>query len=602
MRGIGEANSKYAQDFYNRKCHIIGIGIDKYHHKEWTVLSNCQKDVRRFIDKVCGSFRTFEDTTDFVTELYEGNATKENIKKTIQAKLYQLKSDQNLIIYFACHGNIYGKDGYIAPWEAKTDYKNPKASNLISYKEIFKWFDYQDTRHILLILDVCHSGTIFNTKRTIEDEIDLELSPPYNSHVEDLSRMMKTKSVWVITSGSGDENVYDGNEKGSPFSQKLIEIFDSHIKLQRDLTTSMLGALLKKYFNPKINQKPNFGHLHLIEGYNNLGGEFIFEPKPLKEVNTEITTSKTPNESSPNGQKERPITESNSESQRRTYKPSNTEGPSIGEAFFDKIPLYQQAPSTPTAYSNTDSKPTKSSFKYWASVILVAIPILLLYKAKRDKNKDKPDIITVIPEVIPYEATLDGGIHTWRPPVDKTTISQPITTTEPTKSATPNDSTTVPKGEEKDGNFGNPPKTNNGGSNEATTSIGDDVGAKPSVGSKGAKQKDKNGNPIRPKDYNIIDKGKLYNEDNTLTENPNLVFVGSFENKANAEGILERLRKIGYQDAEIIMKENMPYAVVVTGFYQHKSSAKAEVKAIRKRGFEVYYAKADLTKIYRQRE
>ena len=50
------------------------------------------------------------------------------------------------------------------------------------------------------------------------------------------------------------------------------------------------------------------------------------------------------------------------------------------------------------------------------------------------------------------------------------------------------------------------------------------------------------------------------------------------------------------------MKENMPYAIVVTGFYQYKSSAKAEVKAIRKKGFKVYHAKADLTKIYRQKE
>jgi Caspase domain/SPOR domain len=603
MRGIGEANSKYAQDFYNRECHIIGIGIDKYKHKEWNILSNCQKDVRRFINKVCGSFRSFKDTPDYVTELYESDATKENIKRTIRAKLSQLRSHQNLIIYFACHGDIFENDGYIAPWEARTDYTNPKNSSLIFYKEVFKWFDNQSPCHILLILDVCRSGTIFNTKRTIGEELELELSPPYNSHIEDLSRMMRTKSAWVITSGSGKESVADGNENGSPFSQKLMTIFDTHVDNQKDLTTSELGAFMKRYFNPKIDQKPNFGHLHLIEGYNNLGGEFIFEPKPLKEVNSESITSKIPNESSPNSQRERPINENNSESQRRTYKPSNTEGLSVGETFFNKIPLYQQAPSTQTNYSNTESKPTKSRFKYWASLILIAIPLLLIYLAKRDKNKDKPDIITVIPEVIPYEATLDGGIHTWHPPVNKTTINQPITTTEPTKSATPNDSTTIPKGEEKDGNSGNLPKTKNGGSNEATTSVGDDIGVKPSIGSKGgAIQKDKNGNPIRPNDYNVIDRGKLYNEDNTLTENPNLVFVGSFEYKANAEGILERLRKIGYQDAEIIMKENMPYAVVVTGFYQHKSAAKVEVKAIRKRGFEVYYAKADLTKIYRQKD
>jgi Caspase domain/SPOR domain len=603
MRGIGEAESKYAQDFYNRECHIIGIGIDKYRDKKWTELRNCKKDVERFIEKSCHLFKTFKNTPECIDRLYDEMATKENIKRAISTKLYQLGSHQNLIIYFACHGDVYDKKGYIAPWEAKTSYTNPNGSNLISYKEVFKWFDNKTPHHILLILDVCHSGSIFNTKRAKYDELDLDLSPPFKDQTEDLSRMMRTKSAWVITSGSGEESVKDGGENGSPFSIELMKFMDAHYKTQTDLNVTLLGAFFKRFFNPKNDQNPNFGHLHLIEGYSNLGGEFVFEPKPLTEINTESTTSRIPNESSLPYVKEKPTNNGINESQKRPYKPSNTEGPSIGKDFFDGKPLYPQISSTPTNYSNTAIKPSKSRFKYWASLVLIAIPLLLLYLAKRDKNKDKPDIITVIPEVIPYEATLDGGIHTWHPPVDKTTINQPITTTEPTKRATPNDSTTIPKGEERGGDSGNLPKTKDSGSNETTTSIGDDVGAKPSIGTKGdAKQKDKNGNPIRPNDYNVIDRGKLYNEDNTLTENPNLVFVGSFENKANAEGILERLRKIGYQDAEIIMKENMPYAVVVTGFYQHKSSAKAEVKAIRKKGFEVYYAKADLTKIYRQKE
>jgi cell division septation protein DedD len=595
MRGIGEANSKYAQDFYNRECHIIGIGIDKYDDKKWTVLNNCKKDVERFINKACHSFKGFKYTPECVVELYNDNATKENIKKTILAKLSQLSSHQNLIIYFACHGNIYDKMGYIAPWEAKTHYINPKNSNLISYKEVFKWFDNKTPHHILLILDVCHSGSIFNTKRSIEDELDLELAPPFKNLTDDLSRMMRTKSAWVITSGSGEESVKDGDEKGSPFSQKLMEILDAHYKTQKDLTTSILGAFLKKYSNPKIDQKPNFGHLRLIEGYSDLGGEFVFEPKPLKEVNSESTTSRTPNESSLPYIKEKPTNNGINESKKIPYKPSNNEGVSIGKDFFDGKPLYPQTSSTPTNYSNTASKPSKSRFKYWASLVLIAIPLLLLYLAKKAKGKDRPDPNVEITTVLPPSAISDGGINTWFPPVDKTTSSQPITTTEPPKSTNPNDTIAKPKDGEKENGIANP--------NEATTSVGGSVGTNPSVGSKGiATQKDKNGNPIRPNDYNVIDRGKLYNEDNTLTENPNLVFVGSFENKTNAEGILERLRKIGYQDAEIIMKENMPYAVVVTGFYQHKSSAKAEVKAIKKRGFEVYYAKADLTKIYRQGE
>jgi Caspase domain/SPOR domain len=88
--------------------------------------------------------------------------------------------------------------------------------------------------------------------------------------------------------------------------------------------------------------------------------------------------------------------------------------------------------------------------------------------------------------------------------------------------------------------------------------------------------------------------------DNTFGNN--LVFVGSFENKENAINILRRMKAIGYEKAEIVMKENLPYMVVVTGFYQYKSSAKAEVEAIKKRGFEVYYANEDSNRIYRKQE
>jgi cell division septation protein DedD len=591
MRGIGEAESNFSQDFYNRECHIIGIGIDKYKYKDWPILSNCEKDVERFIGTVCSSFKTFKDSTNSVTRLYNEDANKLLIGDTIKGKLRELRSHQNLIIYFAGHGKDHEKEdvSYLAPYDAKPDYVNPDNSRLISFQDIFKWIADTNALHIVLILDCCHAGRIMNAKRSSPDRfekiVNFEDYINLNIGYADFQSQMKEKSIWVITSGSDNDKVSDGDILGSPFSQALNKVLTGSFKFNKPLSVAYLGSVLKNHFPAKHKYKPDFKRLSDILDYKSNKGEFVFEPKPLKEIHSENTTD-----------------ESSKESSKKTNEPSNTEGPSIGETFFNKIPLYQQAPSTQTNYSNTESKPTKSRFKYWASLILIAIPLLFLYKTKRDKNKDKPDPTIEITTVIPPSATLDGGIHTWRPPVEKTTASEPVIATETTKSTTPNDSTTIPKDEEKDGNSGNLPKTKDGGSNETTTSIGDDVGAKSSVGSKSAIQKDKNGNPIRPNDYNVIDKGKPYNENNTLTENPNLVFVGSFENKANAEGILERLRKIGYKDAEIIMKENMPYAVVVTGFYQHKSSAISEVKAIRKRGFEVYYAKADLTKIYRQKE
>lgn len=80
----------------------------------------------------------------------------------------------------------------------------------------------------------------------------------------------------------------------------------------------------------------------------------------------------------------------------------------------------------------------------------------------------------------------------------------------------------------------------------------------------------------------------------------NVVFTGAFQNRDNAERILKRLKDIGYDEAEIIMKEGLPYSIVVSGFYTYKSSAKAEVRALQRRGIEAYKAKKNWSDIYRK--
>ena len=80
----------------------------------------------------------------------------------------------------------------------------------------------------------------------------------------------------------------------------------------------------------------------------------------------------------------------------------------------------------------------------------------------------------------------------------------------------------------------------------------------------------------------------------------NVVFTGAFQNRDNAERILKRLKAIGYDKAEIIMKEGLPYSIVVSGFYFYKSSAKAEVRALQRRGIEAYKAKKEWADIYRK--
>jgi hypothetical protein len=78
-----------------------------------------------------------------------------------------------------------------------------------------------------------------------------------------------------------------------------------------------------------------------------------------------------------------------------------------------------------------------------------------------------------------------------------------------------------------------------------------------------------------------------------------IVFAGSFVNRDNAEKVLTRLKAIGYSKAEIVMKEKLPYNVVVTRIDNQEIRAKSEVKSLQKRGIEVYAAEKKLEEIYR---
>ncbi|MDZ7879601.1 MAG: hypothetical protein U5L45_18125 [Saprospiraceae bacterium] len=78
-----------------------------------------------------------------------------------------------------------------------------------------------------------------------------------------------------------------------------------------------------------------------------------------------------------------------------------------------------------------------------------------------------------------------------------------------------------------------------------------------------------------------------------------IVFAGSFVNRDNAERMLTRLKTIGYNKAEIVMKEKLPYNVVVTRIDNQQIRAKPEVRTLQKRGIEVYAAEKNMEEIFR---
>lgn len=528
----------------NQKCHIIGIGIDKYKNPNFKTLINCKNDVNRFIDTMCQSFETFSHYR--VIRLFDDRATKQNIKNDIVHKLNSLNYQQNLIIYFAGHGQVSGGKRYLVPNDSKTNYKNPDKSPLISSDDILDWIKNKDFGHIVLIIDACHAGNLFNDRASIDLDGKTSWSEFLDREVgkEDFEKLKQHKSVWAITSGSDDEKVYDGDENGSPFSQILGRVLNGAEKTGKTLSIGGIGEVLKNRTPSDLKEKfklkttPSTYNLSKKLGFSSSIGEFVFEPN--KRVRNEIEIKE-----------EQKIIIPKSEVQE-TQLTIETQGNETKLTFSSKKPISEPKMQIEQPLINIDPKPQSKNFYF----IIIIGAILLLGKVLLIP-KNNESIYTVDREQFdnPKISATEEQLN----PFKDLVIKIPFIDSNSLSSKSKKEEKLIAK-------------------------------EKPTLRAKHVFSSIK------------IDKSKIYDDKNTFSDRPNLVFVGSFENKSNAEDILERIKNIGYENAEIIMKEDLPYAVVVTGFYQFKSSAKAEVKALRKKGIEVYYSNVELSSIYRKKE
>lgn len=137
---------------------IITIGIDKYNN--WPQLKTAVSDAREFA-------RLLTDKFGFQTvekELLDQDATKESIVALFEDRLRrELNKDDNVIIFFAGHGTtrndeIGGETGYLVPVGAAAPGSNERWNDYVPMDQLLESIGKLPARHILVILDSCHSG------------------------------------------------------------------------------------------------------------------------------------------------------------------------------------------------------------------------------------------------------------------------------------------------------------------------------------------------------------------------------------------------------------------------------------------------------------
>lgn len=238
------------------KSLVICIGINKY--KNWQKLNNAVNDALGFqqlmVDKL--------GFTAPIEPLIDEKATKDAIDDLVKEKLREfIEENDNLIVFFAGHGHTRqeSETGYIIPIEARSP--NPKEfwGDYIRLNHWLEEIAELPARHILVILDACHSGfALGKAMNSFRDAV---------TYKKDLNNK---KSRKVITSARREQPALDGGSipGHSLFTGTLIDGFNWG-KADLDGNGLITSLELGLYVQQKVGQAseskqtPDFGSFHL---------------------------------------------------------------------------------------------------------------------------------------------------------------------------------------------------------------------------------------------------------------------------------------------------------------------------------------------------
>lgn len=237
------------------KNYLFAIAIDKYQH--CPPLSNCVKDARDLITVLT---QNYQFDPENLIQLFDEAATERNINQTFRKLREKIKEGDNLIIYFAGHGEIDedkdGKliEGYWIPVEAETE----AYWDFIPTTTIKSLLDPINSFHTVLIVDACFSGALFKTERST--------SFGYENR----------KSRWGLSATHSKEKAADGSAgDNSPFAKSLLlELKNNNqpIGIQK-LASSIIDRVQRA---TQGKQAPIFKPLNVL-GDNS--GQFVFHPR-----------------------------------------------------------------------------------------------------------------------------------------------------------------------------------------------------------------------------------------------------------------------------------------------------------------------------------
>lgn len=241
------------------KYHALIIGNNRYaYYQDLETAVNDAKETERVLRERFG----------FNTNLLM-NATRYDILSTLNRLRETLTPEDNLLIYYAGHGELdeANKRGYWLPVDAEPG----NSANWISNVSVSDILNALPAKHVMVVADSCYAGTLSMASMP---RINEEMSP--DAYSEWVQVMNKARARTVLTSG-GIAPVLDGGGSGhSVFARAFLDtlnqangIIEGH-SVYRDV----LGKVRIRARELKHDQIPDYAPARFA-GHE--AGEFFFQ-------------------------------------------------------------------------------------------------------------------------------------------------------------------------------------------------------------------------------------------------------------------------------------------------------------------------------------
>ncbi|HEY2346563.1 MAG TPA: caspase family protein [Xanthomonadaceae bacterium] len=197
----------------------------------------------------------------------------------------KLGPDDNLLIYFAGHGELKGQQGYWIPVDAK----NNTASTWISNAAISDILTTLKARHVLVVADSCYSGTMTRAAVPVFDSSAMSA----DKWVAWVDKMASGKSRTAMTSGGVQPVADTGAGKHSYFTRAFLNALQDNSRLlnAQRLYRQVSSSLALAEIDSPIAQSPGYSPIQFA-GHES--GDFFFLPRGGKTAAVEPGKRKVP--------------------------------------------------------------------------------------------------------------------------------------------------------------------------------------------------------------------------------------------------------------------------------------------------------------------